>query len=188
MRNLTRQAMADSLRTLLRERPLSRISVRDITEGCHVNRQTFYYHFRDVYDLMFWMSEQDLITYLEENRVNRTDLREYTYALFGLFYANRRIIRNAYDPVNRIQYETLFTEYALPRIRDYIQDHRGNHAVIDEDVDFIAAFYTQALSGSLIKWIERGMPDENKAQLDKFCTLVDGGLDHILEKFEASTK
>ena len=78
MKNLTRQAMADSLRTLLRERPLSRISVRDITEGCHVNRQTFYYHFRDVYDLMFWTTEQDMITYLEENRVDKTNLREYT--------------------------------------------------------------------------------------------------------------
>ena len=176
MKNLTRQAMADSLRTLLRERPLSRISVRDITEGCHVNRQTFYYHFRDVYDLMFW------------NRVDKTNLREYTYALFSLFYDNRQMIRNAYDPVNRIQYETLFTEYVYPRVKDYILSHRGERALANEDVDFIASFYTQALSGFLIKWIERGMPDENRVQLDKFCTLVDGGLDHILEKFEASTK
>ena len=102
MKNLTRQAMADSLRTLLRERPLSRISVRDITEGCHVNRQ---------------------------------------------------MIRNAYDPVNRIQYETLFTEYVYPRVKDYILSHRGERALANEDVDFIASFYTQALSGFLIKWI-----------------------------------
>ena len=150
MRNLTRQAIAESLRRLLRERPLSRISVRDITEGCHVNRQTFYYHFRDVYDLMFWTTEQDMITYLEENRVDKTNLREYTYALFSLFYDNRQMIRNAYDPVNRIQYETLFTEYVYPRVKDYILSHRGDRALANEDVDFIASFYTQALSGFLI--------------------------------------
>ena len=149
-----------------------------------MNRQTFYYHFRDIYDLVFWMLEQDLMICLEEGKISRTNLREYIYALFSLFYANRQIVRNAYDPVNRMQYETLLTEYAYPRIKDYILAHRGDHAVADEDVDFIAAFYTQSLSGSLIKWIEWGMPNENRVQLDKFCTLVDGSLEHILMRFE----
>ena len=48
----TKKALADSLKDLLRTRPLSKVTIADITEGCGINRMTFYYHFRDIYDLV----------------------------------------------------------------------------------------------------------------------------------------
>ena len=59
----TKQALADSLMKLLNRRTLNRITVSDITDDCGVNRQTFYYHFHDVYDLLQWMLENQF----EEN-------------------------------------------------------------------------------------------------------------------------
>lgn len=47
--------LADSLRKLMVTKPLSKISIREITEDCGVNRQTFYYHFHDIFDLLEWM-------------------------------------------------------------------------------------------------------------------------------------
>ena len=51
----TKAAMADALRVAMQETPIDRISIKNITDACGLNRQTFYYHFKDIYDLVKWM-------------------------------------------------------------------------------------------------------------------------------------
>ncbi|WP_281550141.1 TetR family transcriptional regulator, partial [Murimonas intestini] len=55
MSQTTKRALAASLKKLLLEKPLDKITVIDIVEDCEVNRQTFYYHFKDIFDLIEWM-------------------------------------------------------------------------------------------------------------------------------------
>ena len=54
MSSITKIALADSLKKLLHVKTLDKITVKDIVEDCGVNRQTFYYHFHDIYDLLGW--------------------------------------------------------------------------------------------------------------------------------------
>ena len=54
MPNSMKYALAQSLKKLLSVRKLDKITVKDIVEDCGVNRQTFYYYFRDIYDLLEW--------------------------------------------------------------------------------------------------------------------------------------
>lgn len=53
--NITKMALADSLKKLMVEKAFNKISVGDIVEGCGLTRQSFYYHFKDKYDLMNWI-------------------------------------------------------------------------------------------------------------------------------------
>ena len=55
MANKTKQALAESLKRLLTTKPLNKITITDITEECAISRMTFYYHFRDIYDLIEWI-------------------------------------------------------------------------------------------------------------------------------------
>ena len=55
MSQTTKKALAASLKQLLKEKPLDKITVTDLVEDCEVNRQTFYYHFQDIYDLIEWI-------------------------------------------------------------------------------------------------------------------------------------
>lgn len=48
----TKKAIAFTLKELLLEKPISKITINDITERCDINRQTFYYHFQDITDLI----------------------------------------------------------------------------------------------------------------------------------------
>ena len=84
----TKRLMVRSLKKLMAKKPLNKISVREITEDSGVNRQTFYYHFEDIYDMVRWMYQEEaimliaahegvllwqdgvlqLIKYVEENR------------------------------------------------------------------------------------------------------------------------
>ena len=56
---LTEKALAASLKKLLEKKTLDKITVKDITDDCGVNRQTFYYHFHDVYDLVEWIFTEE---------------------------------------------------------------------------------------------------------------------------------
>lgn len=65
----TRQELSAALRALLKQRPLDQIRVRELTELCGLRRQSFYYHFKDVYDLFAWCVRQErtlLRSFLEE--------------------------------------------------------------------------------------------------------------------------
>ena len=57
--NRTRRELSAALRELLRQRPLDQLRVRELTERCGLRRQSFYYHFKDVYDLFAWSVRQE---------------------------------------------------------------------------------------------------------------------------------
>ena len=46
-------------KNLLLKKPLTKITVGDIAEECGINRMTFYYHFKDIYDLVEWSCLED---------------------------------------------------------------------------------------------------------------------------------
>lgn len=54
MSEITKHALAQSLKKILAKKPLNKITISDITEDCGINRMTFYYHFKDIYDLAEW--------------------------------------------------------------------------------------------------------------------------------------
>ena len=55
MAQTTKRAFAESLKKLLSQKPLDKIKIADITNDCEVNHQKFYYHFKDIYDLLEWL-------------------------------------------------------------------------------------------------------------------------------------
>ena len=183
MKDLTKNAIAESFKKLLSTRPISRITVKDICTDCSITRQAFYYHFQDVYDLSFWIMERDLREHIEGLHIDRMDVNGYFHAMFDYFLKSRRQVRNGYDAVNRIQYENLFKERAKPGIVERLRSYPEAENVSDEDIDFIASFYTLSLSGILIKWIEEGLPDEYHVRLDKYCMLMDGSMKDVLLKY-----
>ena len=61
MQNMTKQALKTSLEKLLAKKPLDKITINDLTSDCGISRMTFYYHFKDIYDLVEWVC-------LEESR------------------------------------------------------------------------------------------------------------------------
>lgn len=57
----TRTVIANSLKELMRERPIRKISVQDIMSREHMKRQSFYYHFKDIYEVLEWICYEELI-------------------------------------------------------------------------------------------------------------------------------
>lgn len=64
--NITKRALASSLKELMETEPFSKIGVSDICEACEMNRKSFYYHFKDKYDLVNWIYYTECVTSLKE--------------------------------------------------------------------------------------------------------------------------
>ena len=72
MSQITKRALEQSLKNLLQQKPLSKITISDITEDCGISRMTFYYHFKDIYDLVEWACAEDAARALQNKKTYDT--------------------------------------------------------------------------------------------------------------------
>ena len=92
MSEITKRALATSLKKLLSQKELTKISIKDITDDCGIQRQTFYYHFDNIYDLMSKAFEYELV---HESHIYEEVTWEYAMSRFLQWIKdNRVIIRN----------------------------------------------------------------------------------------------
>lgn len=90
--NITKQALASALKDLMEETPFEKINIGDICEKCGMNRKSFYYHFRDKYDLVNWIFDTDFIALALNRSADRWELIE---VVCNYFYENRSFYRKA---------------------------------------------------------------------------------------------
>lgn len=68
--NITKRALATSLKELMMEQPFEKINVAQICERCNMNRKSFYYHFKDKYDLVNWIFDTEFIALLKDENLS----------------------------------------------------------------------------------------------------------------------
>ena len=117
---LTEKALAASLKKLLEKKTLDKITVKDITDDCGVNRQTFYYHFHDVYDLVEWIFTEEAKKFMN-SCVEGRDWKESIEALMDRLLDDKSFIMNTFYSVNRRQLEKFMQNLARPAIADIAQ-------------------------------------------------------------------
>ena len=81
MSNITKRAMAQSLKKILVVKELDKITITDITNDCGINRQTFYYHFKDIYDLLEWIFANEVVEKIEKETTIETWQDNFKYVL-----------------------------------------------------------------------------------------------------------
>ncbi len=183
MRQTTKEAIAAAFETLLQKRNIEKITVKDIVTECGVNRQTFYYHFHDVYDLMEWSLTEEIKKYASQQFFEDGDWKEQIEKLFHFFYLHRIIILHGYDDTNRMQYERFVMKWISQMVRKRIEAYPQSRRVPEEKREFILKVYARSFAGLFLEWVEEGMPDESHVQLDDYFTMLDGSIGGALDKF-----
>ena len=101
----TKQAMADSLKRYMEVKSLSKITISAICEDCGINRKTFYYHFKDIYDLVEWACVEDGKKALRDKKTYDT-WQEGFAQIFEAVLENKPFIMNVYHSVRREKIES----------------------------------------------------------------------------------
>lgn len=92
MRQKTETMLCVAFMELLKKYPFSKITIQKLAGQCGVNRQTFYYHFDNIYDLMSKAFEYELVY---ESRIYEEVNWEYVMSSFLRWLKEHRaIIRN----------------------------------------------------------------------------------------------
>lgn len=182
---LTQKALAESLKKLLNRKTLNKITVSDITNDCGVNRQTFYYHFHDVYELVDWIFAEEMKRYAQEG-FTPDNWRDVMTQLMDNFLEERHFIINVYNSLNRKELEKYMRVFVKPAVTDIVNEIARNYDVSAEDIDFLTSTLTASLTGIVAEWIGGGMDPSYRLRLDKFFVLLDGMVEYILQKFEKS--
>lgn len=183
MNDLTKQAIGISLIKLLQDRPITQITVKDVCADCGLNRQTFYYHFQDIYDLLFWIVQKDITAYYHAEKIAPANMSDYLYSLFGYCQEHSKLVRHAYNAANRVRYETAFRDASEPLLRRKIGSYENYNLVSEEDADLLISFYAYSAAALFFRWLESGMPQSFREHFSKYCMLLDESVNALLLKF-----
>ena len=184
MSQITNRAMAESLKKLLLEKPLDRITVSDITEDCGVSRMTFYYHFKDVYDLIEWTWLQEAERALDGQKTYDTWQQGFLQ-IFQLVQENRAFVMNLYHSISREQVERYLYRLTYQLLIGVVEEKSAGMSVRDEDKKFIADFYKYAFVGLMLDWIRGGMKGEPQVLIDRLSVLIRGDVEKELKHYRA---
>ena len=180
MSQITKRALAASLKNMLLKKPLNKITINDIAEDCGINRMTFYYHFKDIYDLVEWTCEEDAAKALEGKKTYNT----WQQGFLNIFYAvleNKPFIMNVYRSVSREQVEIYLYRVTYDLLIGVVNERSANMSVSEDDKKFIADFYKFAFVGIMLEWIKNDMKADPKQIVDRISNLIHGDITRALE-------
>lgn len=60
----TKRQLADALKRALKDSPIEKVRIRQLTDATQIHRQSFYYHFEDINALLAWSAKQDIEDWL----------------------------------------------------------------------------------------------------------------------------
>lgn len=160
----TKKALAASLKKLMQQKAFSKITVKEIITDCGVNRNTFYYHFEDIYALLRWMFREEAVEVVRHFDL-LVDYEEAIRFVMAYVDQNDYIISCAYNSIGREEMKRFFYSDFISITSAFIEKAQKNASVpIDPDfMAFLAEFYTEALAGIMVNWVtERHMHDQEK--------------------------
>ena len=183
MSQVTKRALEQSLKNLLLKKPLTKITVGDITEVCGINRMTFYYHFKDIYDLVEWSCLEDAKRALEEKKTYDTWQQGFLQ-IFKAVQENKPFILNVYRCVHREQVEKYLQPLVDQLLLNVINEEAAGITVRDEDKQFIAQVYSYMFIGLMLDWIKDDMREDPQQIVEKLSKLIKGSVSVALSRFK----
>lgn len=183
MSQITKRALEQSLKNLLLKKPLTKITINDITEDCGINRMTFYYHFKDIYDLVEWSCLEDARKALEEKKTYDTWQQGFLQ-IFEAVLENKPFIMNVYRCVHREQVEKYLKPLVDNLLLGVINEEAEGITVREEDREFIAQVYSYIFVGLMLDWIKDDMKENPEDIVERLAVLIKGSIPDALSRFK----
>lgn len=183
MPNFTKRAIKESFWKLLSEQPLSQISVRDIVEACGINRNSFYYHFRDIPSLIEEIV-MDATNALIQKYPSILSIDEAVEVAFQFTLDNKKAVMHICNSVNRNIYEQYLMRICEYVVETYFNTVFSETKISDYDKATIILFIKCELFGLSIDWINTGMPEDAIVNLKHILFLCNGLTDELIKRCE----
>lgn len=180
-----KQHICSNLKELMQHKSFSKITVSELTKKCNINRNTFYYHFEDIYAALKWMFEQEAITIVKQYDL-LLDYEEVVSFVYDYITGNSYIINCAYDSLGRDILKGFFYKDFRSMIENIIREYEGkmNIAVTDDLRNFISTLYTEGIAGMLINLAQNPKSYQKDVLGSYFKILIRNTIPSVLKGFE----
>ena len=179
MSELTKRALEQSLKNLLLQKPLSKITISDIADDCGINRMTFYYHFKDIYDLVEGSCQEDAAKALAGKKTYETWQQGFEQ-IFEAVLANKPFIMNVYHSVSREQVENYLYKLTYDLLAGVVEEQAQGMSVRQEDKAFIATLYKYMFVGLMLDWIKSDMKGDPALIVERLEQVIHGSVSAAL--------
>lgn len=169
----TKKLIADGFKTVMEKKSFDKITISDITDQCGLNRQTFYYHFQDKYELLNWILHTEVLAPFTEN-LTIDNWNERLLQILRIVKENSRFYSNAFRTSHGDEFRQYLFNAVTKIIIDVIDRMTEGHEVSMEDKQFIAEFMSYGVSGSVTKWVRTGMKQSPEATVEYLQDIVNG--------------
>ena len=181
MANKTKHAIKEALVRLLDDRPFDKISVRDLVDECGISRNTFYYHYHDVYEVL-----EDIF----EEETGKTIGTGDSWDLWkdGILQAvefalnNRRAVYHVYHSLNREELERYLYRVVGSLAHEFVSRQAADLNANEMDIKLLSVFYKHGVVGIFLEWLDNNMREDPVRLIERMGFLMRGTIRRCLEK------
>lgn len=176
----TKTAIIEAFQEMLEETPINKITVKSIVERCEINRNTFYYYFEGIPDLVEYrlttMADQLLDSFDQPNPA------EELQRVVDCFVQRKKSVLHIYRYLPREQFLPMVNKIAIYVVERSIKQATADVPIPEEDLTVLIRFYKGALVGGLLDWLESGMSYDMNTMVERLCDLMEGSTRNAIEK------
>lgn len=174
-----KRVLASTVKEMAEKKSLSKITINDLTQACDVSRQTFYNNFKDIYDLVEWIYLKEVVTPIERGKIY-DKWQDALTSIFQYISENHVFVLNTYrsfgkeflEKVLRQEIELFLSNQVFKKIEVTKEEAK--------QVEFSYSFYTYALVGVGLDWIEKQMPESVEELVERIERVMLGEIISLL--------
>lgn len=187
--HVTKNALARSLKKLMLTKPLHKITIQELTADCGVTRHTFYNHFQDIYELLGWVYQIEVIEGLEQYR-SFSQWEQGFLSVLNYTQTNKTICLNTFNSLGREHLDNFLygvIYHMIISIVNELAEECTACRVSTEDRKIIADFYSLAVLEQVIQWLKSGANTDPIEIVRKVSKLMDGNIVGAIEKYKVTS-
>ena len=172
----TKMVIKESFVALLKEKPVSKITIKEICEGADVNRATFYAHYADQYDLLRKIEEElifDVHQYITGDCISPSPAtKDMLTKIFSYIRKNAEICRVLLGDHGDNYFQEMLTQLVR---QQFISEWTAQKSVSQDDAEYIYTFILTGCVGVIKKWLSQGMQKSDESFAELIIRFADKG-------------
>ena len=171
MREDMKSVIADTFSEMLEKEDIDKITVTRLIAQCHISRQTFYYHFKDIMDVLEWTfrrATQELV----EKSLNAKDRLKALTAYITFVRQNRTKLKKLLYSRRWVQIEGMLVEAVTVYLAELARNRVPDIEISVDDLEVMLTFYACGMVGVLLQYVDKPNLNEEKLvlQMERIIT------------------
>lgn len=168
----TKLMIAEGLKQLLETKPFAAVTVQDIARHCGISRNTFYYHFKDKYDLISWIFHSE-ITPIIDAGISIDSWSDGLLSLCRYMQENKKFYLNVLHFHGQNSFTECLVEFYETLVKNILLNDVGDQVLTPQEIEIVARFYAHGLTGEILHWAQNDMVDDPEPLIQRLKQIGD---------------